>query len=57
MRGNAIMGVIMLAVGVYFFLAPSGNIDPTVRIVFLAGYLAVAAFYLGRAFLQYRSGN
>lgn len=57
MKGNAIMGFVMVIVGGYFFAFPSAHIGTPIRIVFLIGYIGVASFYLGKAFMQYRAGQ
>lgn len=56
-RGNALMGLVMVLVGGYFFAFPSARVSPTVRIVFLVAYLGVASFYLAKAYRQHRAGE
>lgn len=51
------MGMVMLVVGVFLFATPGAHTSQTMRIIFLVGYLGVATFYLGRAFMQYRASH
>jgi hypothetical protein len=52
---NVILGVFMLAAGVYFFLFVQQGMDIKTRLILLVAYIAVAGFYFFRAYKGYRA--
>ncbi|PZS03456.1 MAG: hypothetical protein DLM70_09035 [Chloroflexi bacterium] len=52
---NAGVGLVMLTVGLYFFMQPQRGMSSTLRLIILAGYIAVSLVYLVTALRQYRN--
>lgn len=51
---NLLVGLSLLGLGLLFSLTPAKGLGPGLHFIFLLGYLALSALYLGRAFRQYR---
>jgi uncharacterized membrane protein HdeD (DUF308 family) len=51
---NAIIGVVILITGIFFFLYPEHGVGTTQKVVFLVLYFVLSGFYLGRAWQAYR---
>lgn len=52
---NALMGVVMLVVGIVFFFFFGGGMGQNERLILLLLYVLLSTFYLGRAVRQFRS--
>lgn len=51
---NLAIGLVLVGVGVVFWLVPQKGMGTQAHIIILLGYFALAGLYLGKAFRQYR---
>lgn len=52
---NGLVGLVIIAAGVFFFINPARGTSHNLQLIFLLGYFVIGGLYVGKAYRQYSS--